>query len=113
MVLIVLAKKILAWVPQGSVLGSLLFLVYINDLPHDISSVCKMFADDTSLLSKIKDSCLSLPDLNCDLEKINKWAHQWKMYFNLDSNKQTREGLFSRKVNSDDHPKLTFNGNQV
>ena len=106
-------KKIPAGVPQGSVLGPLLFLIYTNDLPHDVSSVCKMFADDTSLFSKVKDSSLSLSDLNYYLEKINKWAHQWKMSFNPDPNKQATEVLFSRKVNSDDHPKLTFNGNQV
>ena len=40
-------KKILAGAPRKSVLGPLLFLTYINDLPHDISSICKMFADDT------------------------------------------------------------------
>ena len=106
-------KKILADVPQGSVPGPLLFLIYINNLPHDISSVCKMFADDISLFSKVKDSSLSLPDLNYDLETINQWAHQWKMSFNPDANKQATEVLFSRKVNSGDHPKLTFNGNQV
>ena len=60
MVLILLGKKILAGVPQGSVLGPVLFLIYINDLPHDISSVCKMFADETSLFSRVKDSSLSL-----------------------------------------------------
>ena len=87
MVLILLGKQILAAVPQGSVLGPLLFLIYINDLPHDISSVCKIFADDTSLFSKVKDSSLSLCDLNYDLEKINKWVHQWKMSFNCDPNK--------------------------
>ena len=99
-------EKILAGVPQGSVLGPLLFLIYINDLPHDISSVCKMFADDTSLFSKVKDSSLSLSDLNYDLQIINQWAHQWKMSFNPDPNKQATEVFFSRKVNSDDHPKL-------
>ena len=72
-----------------------------------------MSADDTSLFSKVKDSSLSLSDLNYELEKINQWAHQWKMSFNPDPNKQATEVLFSRKVNSDDHPKLTFNGNQV
>ena len=70
-----------------------------------------MFADDTSLFSKRKDSSLSLPDLNYNLEKINQWAHQWKIPFNPDPNKQATEVLFSRKVNSDDYPKLTFNGN--
>ena len=43
-------KEILAGVPQRSVLVVLLFLIYINDLPHEISSICEMFADDTSIL---------------------------------------------------------------
>ena len=60
LMVLILGKKILAGVPQGSVLGPVLFLIYINDLPHDISSVCKMFADETSLFSRVKDSSLSL-----------------------------------------------------
>ena len=113
MVLILLGKKLLACVPQGTVLGPLLFLMYINDLRDDISSVWKMFADDTSLFSKVKDSSLSISDLNYDLESINQWTYQWKMLFNPDPNKQATVVLFSRKVSSDDHTKLTFNGNQV
>ena len=50
------SKKILAGIPQGSELGPLLFLIHINDLPHHISSVCKMFSDDTLLFSKVKGS---------------------------------------------------------
>ena len=66
-------------IPQGSVLGPLLFLIYINDLPDGISSLCKIFADDTSLFSKVYDIYKSGSNLNDDLEKISYWAYQWKM----------------------------------
>ena len=72
-----------------------------------------MFADDTSLFSKVKDSSMSLSNINYDLETINQWAHQWKMSFNLNSSKQATEASFSRKINSDGRPKLTFNDSQV
>ena len=98
---------------RGSTAMSVFSFSYVNDLPHDISSTCKMFADDTLLFSKVKDTSLSLPDINYDLETINQWPHQWKMPFNPDRNKQATQVLFSRKINSHDHPKLTFNGNQV
>ena len=84
-------------IPQGSVLGPLLFLIYINDLPDGINSLCKIFEDDTSLFSKVYDI---LSNLNDDLEKISYWAYQWKMQFNPDPNKQANEVIFSRKTNS-------------
>ena len=97
-------------VPQGSVLGPLLFLVYINDLEKDIKSNVKFFADDTMLYSIVKDPTQSASDLNHDLEKINQWANQWKMAFNPDPNKQANEVLFSCKTKSVDHPQISFNG---
>ena len=106
-------RKIKSGVPQGSVLGPLLFLIYINDLPDGISSICKIFADDTSLFSKVIDINESANNLNSDLEKITKWAHQWKMQFNPDPNKQANEVIFSKKLNGISYPPVKFNNNDI
>ena len=57
-------RKRTSGVPQGSVLGPLLFLIYINDLPDGITSICKIFADDTSLFTKVLDKYESTNKLN-------------------------------------------------
>ena len=62
-------RKIKSGVPQESVLGPLLFLIYINDLPDGITSICKIFADDTSLFTKVLDINESANKLNTDLKK--------------------------------------------
>ena len=67
-------QNIYAGVPQGSVLGPLTFLIYINDLPAGLTSMCKIFADDTSLFSKVNDKSNSNTQLNSDLAKISKWV---------------------------------------
>ena len=89
--------NVTAGVPQGSVLGPLLCLIYINDLPDEITSSCKIFADDTSLFSKIENKSYSNFQLNKGLETISKWAFQWKMLFNPDPIKQAIEVCFSHK----------------
>ena len=96
-------------VPQGSVLGPLLFLIYINDLTDNISSNIKLFADDSSLFTRVDRITVAHSRLIQDLETIKKWAFQWKMQFNPDISKQAIEVIFSHKYKKPDHPPLTFN----
>ena len=90
-------KNILADVSQGSVLGPLLFLIYINGLPNGLTSLCQIFADDTSLFSKAINRNKSEIEPNKDLKLIGQWAYQWKMLFNPDPTKQAKEVCFSHK----------------
>ena len=71
-------------VPQGSVLGSLFFLIYINDLLKGLNPEVKFFADDTSLFSIVNCINTSASKLNSDLLKMQDWVYQWKMSFNPD-----------------------------
>ena len=84
-------------------LGPLLFLIYINDLQDGIISLCKIFADDTSLFSKLHNVSKYVNDLNA--EKISQC--------NPDPNKQANEIIFSCKSHSTNvfHLPLKFNNN--
>ena len=68
-------------VPQGTVLGPLLFLCYINDLPACVKSQTRLFADDCLLYRSIKSEN-DYTILQRDLSALESWAETWKMHFN-------------------------------
>ena len=75
-------KAVLSGVPQGSVLGPILFLIYINDLDDDITSKVLKFADDTKVFRKIKSDA-DRQHLQDDLNKLIEWSEKWQMLFNF------------------------------
>ena len=89
-------------VPQGSILGRLLFFIYINDLYDGLTTKVKLFTDDTSLFSIIVHNMnTSVINLDNDLNKIKNWAIQWKMKVNRDPSEQAQEVFlkrFKRKI---------------
>lgn len=98
-------SKISAGVPQGSVLGPLLFLIYINDICVDVQSQCFLYADDTSLFDITDDPSQSSHVLNNDLKVISQWCDKWSMKMNIS---KCESMTFSVKRNKIVHPTLFF-----
>ena len=67
-------------IPQGSVFGPLLFLIYINDLPENVNSTVYMYADDTKIYREIKSE-YDQGILQRDLENLKTWSDRWLLKF--------------------------------
>ena len=102
-------QTIQAGVPQGSVLGPTLFLIYINDIVQSIESTAKLFADDTNLYLSLEDPKERAELLNGDLKRIAEWAKKWKVTFNPI---KTELVNFSRKLHPQYEP-LHFDENEL
>jgi hypothetical protein len=74
--------SIKAGVPQGSIRGPLLFLVFINDIVGEVDFSIKLFADDTSIYLIIDNPLLNAIQLNQNLNKIHNWSKNWLVTFN-------------------------------
>ena len=98
-----------AGVPQGSRLGPLLFLIYINDIVDGLESEILIFADDCSLLASGVDPAETAEQLNRDLNKISTWAARWKVLFNAGKSKDI---IFSSKMLNNSPPSI-FNDNFI
>ena len=91
-------KSVLSGVPQGSVLGPILFLIYINDLDDSITSNVLKFADDTKLFRKVNTDG-DKQHLQNDLDRLVKWSEKWQMLFNFGKCKCLHTGHGNLDVN--------------
>ena len=96
-------KHICAGVPQGSILGPLLFLVYINDIIEEIQSNINSFADDTCLSMVIGNPNAAGTILQNDINIMILWADKWLVRFNPSKSESI---IISRKRNKPTHPDL-------
>ena len=70
--------KVTSGIPQGSILGPVLFTLFINDLPDHVESICKIFADDTKIYNESSNRHILQKDLN----SLQEWCDKWQLYFN-------------------------------
>ena len=89
--------KIVSGVPQGSVLGPILFLLFVNDLPENIKSRILLFADDLKLIA----NAMNKGSIDEDLRSLERWEGLWQLRFNLDKCKVLH-------ISANDNPRNTY-----
>ena len=100
---------VISGLPQGSVLGPILFLIYVNDIPEMVNCSIKMFADDTKLFRTVKsiDDCNILQN---DLDTLSQWTNEWLLSFNVDKCKVMHIGKNNPKL---EYTMRTENENKI
>lgn len=88
--------NVISGIPQGSVLGPILFLVFINDLPEVVKSSVKLFADDTKIYSAIESS-EDCAKIQSDIDSLSAWSDKWLLKFNAAKCKSMHIGRQNQK----------------
>ena len=76
-------KNVTSGVPQGSVLGPLLFVIYINDLEDSVNCGVKLYADDTKIFAVVNNDIES-KDFQKQIDSLTRWSETWKLHFHPD-----------------------------
>ena len=99
-------RDVISGVPQGSVLGPILFIIYVNDIDDGLNSKISKFADDTKIASKVTTTD-DRDNLQNDLDRLANWAHKWQMKFNVEKCKVLHIG------SNNDHVNYSMNGAEL
>jgi hypothetical protein len=100
-------------VPQGSVLGPLLFLIYINDITDDLDSNLFIYADDTFLFEIVDDVDVSTENINDDLKRISIWSKKWLVSMNPLNPPLFLDNVCIEEVEKYTHLGLVFQNNML
>ena len=90
-------SNVLSGVPQGSILGPLLFVIFINDIDDGVISKLLKFADDTKIVAKVATQ-QDIDRLQNDLHNLYNWSVDWQMLFNADKSKEIHFGFNNKNV---------------